>query len=118
MYGAEHPAAVLLEILVHFEMDIHDLPARYRLINIEAPDDIDIEVVRSEDLPQNWVESPETTRAIGDEWLRKESAAILRVPSAIVPDTYNVLLNPAHPHASRVAIVHVQDQTIDHRLLK
>lgn len=118
VYCAEHPAAALLEILVHFEIDIHDLPARYRLLKIEAPDDIDIEVVRSEELPQNWVTSPETTRAIGNAWLRNRSAAMLRVPSAIVPETYSVLLNPAHPQAHRVAVVLAQDQTIDPRLLK
>jgi hypothetical protein len=39
------------------------------------------------------------------------------VPSAIVPETFNVLLNPAHEDAKRVVIVHTGEYVIDPRLL-
>ena len=118
VYCAESPAAALLEILVHFEIDIQDLPVRYRLLKIEVPDDMEVERVSVDDLPKDWPERTEATRALGDGWLTKGSAALLSVPSAIVPETFNVLLNPAHQHAKRVVVVQTGEHAIDPRLLK
>ena len=118
MYCAQSPAAALLEILVHFEIDIQDLPVRYRLLKIDAPDDVQVERVSIEQLPADWLEKIDVTRALGDGWLKKSSAALLSVPSAIVPETFNVLLNPAHRDAKRIVIVQTGEHAIDPRLLK
>jgi len=118
VYCAQSPASALLEILVHFEIDIQDLPVRYRLLKIEAPDDVQVESVSVDYLPTGWPETTEMTRALGDSWLTKGSAALLAVPSAIVPETFNVLLNPAHEDARRIVIVQTGDHAIDPRLLK
>jgi RES domain-containing protein len=118
VYCAQSPAAALLEILVHFEMDIQDLPVRYRLLKIEAPDDVHVESVSVDHLPTDWPERTEVTRALGDDWLTKGSAALLSVPSAIVPETFNALLNPAHQDAKRIVIVQTGEHAIDRRLLK
>lgn len=117
VYCAESPAAALLEILVHFEIEVRDLPARYRLVKISVPDDVRIERVLLPDLPPDWVEDIHATRAIGDAWLTKVATPLLAVPSAIVPETSNVLLNPAHPHVERIVIAHVSNHVIDPRLL-
>ena len=117
-YCAQTPAAALLEILVHFEIDIQDLPVRYRLLKVEAPDDVKVESVSVGDLPTDWPERNEVTRALGDAWLAKRSAALRSVPSAIVPEMFNVLLNPAHEDAKRIVIVHAGEHAIDPRLLK
>ena len=118
VYCARNPAAALLEILVHFELDIQDLPLRYRLLKIEAPDDVPIERVSIDELPADWREKTEATRRIGDGWLTRSSSALLSVPSAIVPEPFNVLLNPAHQDATRVVIVETGEHAIDPRLLK
>jgi RES domain-containing protein len=117
VYCAESPAAALLEILVHFEIEVRDLPARYRLLRIDVPDDVPIERVAPAALPQDWVGNTAATRAIGDAWLEREARALIRVPSAIVPETFNVLMNPAHPDAARVVVTHVAEHVIDPRLL-
>ena len=118
VYCAQSPAAALLEILVHFEIDILDLPVRYRLLKIEAPDDVQVERVSIDDLPKDWPERTEVTRSLGDGWLTTGSAALLMVPSAIVPETFNGLLNPAHQNARRIVIVQAGEHAIDPRLLK
>ena len=118
VYCAQSPAAALLEILVHFEIDIQDLPVRYRLLKIEAPDDVQVEHVAVDHLSTDWPERTELTRALGDGWLTKGSTALLSVPSAIVPETFNLLLNPAHQDAKRIAIVQAGEHAIDPRLLK
>jgi RES domain-containing protein len=118
VYCAENPATALLEILVHFEIEIRDLPAQYRLLKIDVPDDVHVEHVSPDDLPKDWHEKVEVTRAIGDTWLANASSAMLRVPSVLVSETFNVLLTPAHPDAARVVIAEVTEHVIDPRLLK
>jgi RES domain-containing protein len=118
VYCAEHPAAALLEILVHFEIEIRDLPTLYRLLKIEAPDDVRIEHVSIDELLREWAEKTEVTRAIGDAWLAKGSTALLSVPSVLVPETFNVLLNPAHRDSTRIVVTGISEHVIDPRLLK
>lgn len=115
VYCSESPAAALLEILVHFEIDVRDLPTRYRLLKLHTPDNLDVEVPA--DLPADWLERTDLTRATGDRWLQKGRSPLLRVPSAVVPETFNVLLNPEHRQAGQVAAVQVSEHVIDPRLL-
>ena len=60
---AQSPAAALLEILVHFEIDIQDLPVRHRLLKIEPPDDVQDERVSVDELPADWPQKTEVTRS-------------------------------------------------------
>ena len=117
-YCAETPAAALLEILVHLEIEIRDLPARYKLLKIDAAEAARIQRITSEELPAAWQTDVETTRAVGDAWLRKMSTPLLAIPSAIVPETFNVLINPTHPDAKHVVVIQTTDHAIDPRLLR
>lgn len=117
VYCARTPAAALLEVLVHFEIEIADVPLRYRLLRIDAPDDVAVERLERDGLAANWFEQTTMTRAIGDAWLAGGSSALFAVPSAIVPATENVLLNPAHPDAARITVIDVSEHTVDRRLL-
>lgn len=90
----------------------------YVLIPVTFDDSL-VLPVQPNDLPSAWRQSPPApyTQGIGDEWADQVRSAILRVPSAIVPEEFNYLLNPAHPDFGRVQIGHLQDFTIDSRLL-
>ena len=88
------------------------------MLKIEVPDDVQVESVSVNRLLTDWPERTEVTRALGDGWLTKGSAGLLSVPSAIVPETFNVLLNPAHQDAKRIVIVQAGEYAIDPRLLK
>jgi len=118
VYLAPTPAAALLETLVHFEIEIQNLPRRYRLFKLQVPDDVAVEHVTASDLPEGWVGRADLTRAIGDGWLAAGRAPLLTVPSALVPETFNVLLNPGHHDATRIAIAQIGDHAIDPRLLQ
>lgn len=118
VYLSESPAAALLEILVHFEIDVRNLPVRYRLLKLHAPDDLLVEHVTVADLPADWLERTDVTRATGDRWLQAVRSPLLRVPSAVVPETFNVLLNPAHEDATQLAVAEVSEHVIDPRLLE
>ena len=97
---------------------IRDLPAQYRLLKIAVPDGLRVDHVSLNDLPKDWPEKVDQTRAIGDAWLANGDPALLRVPSVLVLETFNVLLNSAQSEAGRVVIANVTDHVIDPRLLK
>jgi RES domain-containing protein len=106
----------LLEVLVHAEIDLEDIPVNFRYLEIEAPDSTSIEVVPGHVLERNWQDDLQMTRTFGDEWLGANRTALLQVPSTIVPVTWNLLINPQHADASRIQIARVHEHLLDARL--
>ena len=117
VYLADHPAAALLEVMVHLEIDAEDLPTHYQLLGVEVPDDVASDELDESTLPAAWRERVAETRARGDDWLRAATASLLRVPSAIVPESANYLLNPAHADATRIGIASTRRAAFDPRLM-
>ena len=117
VYCAPNPATALLEILVHAEIDPEDIPVSYRYLEVEVPDAIAIETLDVDSLPKHWRSDPQTSRKAGDDWLRSGKTPLLRVPSVIVPMTWNVLINPGHPDSQKIRIVRAYEHGIDPRLL-
>ena len=118
LYLAQTPAGALVEVLVHLELDPAHLPRSYKLLKAEPPDNISRREIGKSELAENWTQDLRATRELGDEWLRSRSTALLLVPSAIVPETFNVLLNPYHSEAGHVRIVSHRDYPWDKRLLE
>ena len=118
VYLAESPSSALLEILVHLETDEDDRPDTYQILKVDAPDDITVKKVSLTSLPSDWKNNEEATREIGDAWLEKSVSALMRVPSVIMPETYNWLLNPRHADAKKVIILHSEKHLYDSRLFK
>lgn len=118
VYLAESPASALVEVLVHLELDIAHLPRSYRLLKAEAPDNLSVKTIAGAELLKNWTSDQIATRTVGDEWLASKSTALLRVPSAIVPETFNVLLNPEHAEAGRIRVLWSEEYPWDARLLR
>ena len=95
------------------------MPRSYKLLEIQVPEGVAIE--RVEDLaklPKGWPKKLSVTRALGDQWLDRNSSALLQVPSALVPHTSNFLLNPLHRDAAKILIASVSRQGLDRRLLQ
>jgi len=57
-------------------------------------------------LPRDWQSRPisPATRAIGDRWVQQQRSAVLMVPSVVVPEEFNYLLNPVHPDFEKIEI--------------
>lgn len=118
VYCSPNPATALLEALVHAEVDVEDIPITLRYVKIEVPDSVAIETTDIDALGAAWQINLEATRRAGDGWLRSGRTALLRVPSVIVPATWNILINPQHPDSAQTRIVHIYDHGIDPRLLR
>jgi RES domain-containing protein len=116
VYLAESPAGALLETLVHLMVDPEDLPDEFQLLRVEVPDSIPVEDLL---LPteMDWRIDIEASRRTGDTWSHRRATALARVPSALVPQTFNFLLNPLHPDARQVTISESFKDRYDLRLL-
>jgi RES domain-containing protein len=117
VYLAESAAGAMLEVLVHLELEDNDLPRPYNLLKVSVPESIQIERL-SISGGDSWKDDERITQAIGNEWLVAERSALARAPSAIMPSTWNYLLNPSHPDAARVEIIEVTPAEFDTRLLR
>jgi len=117
VYLAESPAGAMIEHLVHLLYTRWKVPERYDLLEVQAPEEVAIKEL----LPLagvDWKEDLLLTRRIGDEWLAKRETPLARMPSAIMPRTWNILLNPQHPDAQQVRIEAVIRERFDNRLFR
>lgn len=117
IYTAESRALATLEVAVHLDLS-EDLPTDRFYVGIEIPDNIKILEVKLEDLPADWNNKPPTTttQIIGDDFVKYNEAAVLKVPSSIVPQEYNYLINPNHPDAKFIKVVNMSIMSFDRRL--
>ena len=118
VYCAPNPATALLEVLVRTEIDIDDVPVNFRYLEIDAPDTLAVEDLDTSALAQSWRTDLLVTRRAGDQWLQSSRTALLRVPSVIVPATWNVLINPRRPDNAQIRILRTLSHGLDPRLLR
>ena len=116
VYLADTPAGALLESCVHTSAG--DVPPKYTLLAVSVAEDVSTETVDASALPSGWADALEVTREIGSARLRSQGSALLRVPSALVPATFNYLLNPLHADAARLRIESVYVYPFDPRIKK
>ena len=116
VYCTLNPATALLETLVHLEIDSEDRPERFQIMRIEGPDSLSLERPEDDSLSPTWAEDINTTQAIGDLWLSEKPSLLLQVPSVLVPETWNVLVNPQHSEAGLLEITAMYEHAFDARL--
>jgi RES domain-containing protein len=85
-----------------------------------AFDDSAVEILSRDHLPEGWDARPYTnvSQRIGDEWWDEKRSLVLRVPSVIVPQEHNYLIDPTHPNFGEVAIGEAFPIPFDSRLIE
>lgn len=136
IYTATTRALSVLEKVVH--VDPSATPDKFVIITLGLPADYSIQEVPTETLPKDWgklsynlgntsrfpdslIQSQSTTSLladIGTSWLKGKSSLALKVPSAILPQEFNVLINPAHSQAAEIKLLSVDTFEFDPRLLE
>ena len=103
VYASSSRALACLETLVH--LNAAALPLNRYIVEIPVPDPVWNAAVQiaAEELPVGWDAEPAgmTSLRFGTEWVRRSKSALMLVPSVIVPEEHNILINPAHPDAAR-----------------
>ena len=111
VYTASAPSLALLELLVHLDLDLAQLPDDYRLLALDIPETSAVESLTV--TPPGLL----ACAVLGDDFLSRRAALALSVPSVIVPQERNLLINPAHPQAAEVRVVSNAPFPIDQRLV-
>lgn len=114
IYASETIALACLETLVHFKSG--GLPFNRYLVRIDIPDAV---WHKAEVFPGRvgWDALPAGRVSIdfGAQWVRTGRSAILRVPSSVVPEECNVLINPQHRDAAGLSVTKVRKWLYDPR---
>ena len=115
VYMSEFISLSILEILVR--ADKLSSPDSYTLLGIQIPESsiVNIEVKK---LKHGWQNHIEYSRSIGEEFLNANQTLVLKVPSAIVPQEHNFLINPLHKDFTKVKVVGSELLELDKRLLQ
>jgi RES domain-containing protein len=118
VYLSEHPAVALLENLANLDGDPRFFQHHFQLLKISSADKIAAQELSSRQLSTIDAQDLATTQSIGDKWLAAKSSALLRVPSIPSPESWNYLLNPLHPDASKLKIESARHIAYDQRLFR
>jgi RES domain-containing protein len=114
-YTAESRALAVLEYTVNVNID--EIPRALSLVLIEIPDK-NILKLNEANLPGNWKQSPtpSSTRQFGTSLLTAAKNAVIKIQSAVIPQEFNYILNPAHPDSKNFKILDIQDFVFDVRI--
>ena len=115
VYSGSSIALVALEYFVHL---FGDEPSDLVLLEIQVPEGASVESILSTDLADSWQEDLVATQRWGREWIQSRRSLMLRVPSAMVPEEPNALLNPAHSEWERVEVRVLRPFHYDRRMYK
>jgi RES domain-containing protein len=116
IYTSESRALATLEFLVHVPLSL--VPTDLSLASIKIPDSMVPKKISISNLPGNWREypSPSELAKTGTDWVLKNETLLLKVPSAVVKNEFNLLLNPSHADMKQVKISNVEACKFDNRL--
>jgi len=117
VYCAAHVSLAALEVLTYLQA-IGPLGA-YIVIAVRFSEE-SVQELHANELPEDWAGSPApaSLRALGDDWASSLRSLVLRVPSVVVPQEVNYLLNPVHPNFGTLAIGPAEQFVFDARLLQ
>ena len=118
VYTSATLSLAALEMLVHVDAD--DAPEDLVAIPVDIPSDVAVRRVQIDKLPADWrsLPAPLSLQDLGSAWVRALQTAVLSVPSAVVPQERNFVLNPAHPKFDGLVIGDPEPFSFDTRLLR
>jgi len=118
IYAAASRSLACLENIVH--RNSTELIDRFRVMVFYIPDHLNVESVFLSQLSEGWHSSDESAyrecRKIGDNWLAQKTAPLLKVPSSIIKNEFNILLNPFHPEFEHIKLIDNEPFLFDPRL--
>ena len=117
VYTSESRALALLEYSVNVNID--EIPRALSCVTIEIPDR-SIKLISENKLPGNWKNfpAPSDTKDFGSKLLSSLKVKVIKIPSSIIKEEFNYLLNPLHQHNKNFKVVDIKDFIYDVRIKK
>lgn len=116
LYCAESIALAFLENMVRrqgvgFNGD-------FKIMIVEVPDHLGIRAIEVEDLGKGWRSFTDYSKCqpLGDRWYDEGGLPVLKVPSAVLPEAFNYVINTVHPEFAQVKLIGTTDLVPDERI--
>lgn len=118
VYCSSSVALACLETLVHLNQE--GLPLNRYVVRIDIPDELFERREQFDVTKAGWDAQPVGLLSVefGSEWIRSNRSLILEVPSVVVPQERNYLLNPQHPDMKGIVAMVLERFSYDRRLTK
>lgn len=102
IYTSGTLSLAVLEFLVHVDSDI--LPDSLISVRATIPESVSIQTIHLSDLPGNWKDKiiPAAVQNLGTAWANRAGSPVLKVPSVVIEEEWNYVLNPLHPDFNRI----------------
>ena len=113
LYTSQYISLTILESMVHLRTDL--IPSSQFLLSIEVPEK-DIITISTSKIKEGWANEPGYSQWIGDQFINGNQGLVLKVPSAIVPEECNFLINPLHRDFKKVKLNFTEPLRLDKRL--
>jgi RES domain-containing protein len=114
IYAAESIPLAFLETMIRRQgVGFSD---QFRILFIDVPDKTSISRIDEKHLDPNWRESIPICQEEGDTWYREAKTLLLKVPSSVMPYSYNYLLNMQHAGSRLVKLQAITELMPDKRI--
>ncbi len=114
LYTTENISLAVLEILVR--TDINHIPLHYFLLKLDLPELHEVTIISKSKLKKDWKSDIGYTQWIGNEFIKSNKGLILQLPSAIVDEEHNFVINTSHADFKKVKISSSKKFSFDKRL--
>jgi RES domain-containing protein len=90
----------------------------FKIMIIEIPETLSITSIAVSDLKEGWRDFRDYSfcQPIGDEWYKEGKTAVLKVPSAVLPECFNYVLNSEHTDYKKIKLTDTTDLVPDKRI--
>jgi RES domain-containing protein len=112
-------ALAYLEGFVHISSNV-PFNQKYLSFSAKIPESLDFNIIDMKSLPSNWREfpAPHSTKDIGTQWAAEGETALLQVPSVLIPEEVNYILNPFHADLKKIKFSDPKPFYFDSRMWK
>ena len=120
LYFGSSRSLSTLEMIVHRSSIKPSENYKVMIVSIADTDKL-MQQIHLNDLPSNWrtLSAYSSSQEMGSKWYNSQRSLILKVPSAIIVNEYNYIINVEHPDFKNcVSLVRVEDYFWDDRLFK
>ena len=114
LYTTEHISLAALEMLVH--INYTEVPVSFHVLSVFIPDNTTIAALQYTKLKLTWRNDTGYSTFIGDEFIKSKESLCLKVPSAVVQEESNFLINPLHIDFKKARITAARQFQFDNRL--
>ncbi len=114
LYTSQHISLTILEMLVNNQFKDFSIPLS--LVKISLPDNVSSNNIELDKLKTEWMEDISYTKFMGNEFVKSMTNLFIQVPSAVIQEEHNFLINPLHKDFKKVKIIEVKSFRTDKRL--